>query len=48
MVPETKSKIIEEGMESIKKVDKQYQEGLITSGERYNKRDILLYRQREQ
>ena len=37
MVPETKSKIIEEGMESIKKVDKQYQEGLITSGERYNK-----------
>ncbi len=37
LVPDSKSKFVEDGFESIKKVDHQYQEGLITGGERYNK-----------
>lgn len=37
LIPDLKDKIIEEGMSNIKKIDRQYQEGFITAGERYNK-----------
>ena len=36
-VSKEKSHIVEESFEEIKKIDKQYQNGLITAGERYNK-----------
>ncbi len=36
-IPSNKSKIIEKAEEEIRKIDKQYQGGLITDGEKYNK-----------
>ena len=36
-IPSNKSKIIEKAEEEVKKIDKQYQGGLITDGEKYNK-----------
>ncbi len=36
-IPATKEKIIEEGRKEVMKVEKQYRNGLITNGERYNK-----------
>ncbi len=37
IIPETKQKNIAESIEKVKKLEKQYREGLITAGERYNK-----------
>src|SRR3989338_7055249 len=36
-IPATKEKIVEEGRKEVMKVEKQYRNGLITNGERYNK-----------
>jgi DNA-directed RNA polymerase subunit beta' len=36
-IPGTKEKIVEEGRKEVMKVEKQYRNGLITNGERYNK-----------
>ncbi|OGW08123.1 MAG: DNA-directed RNA polymerase subunit beta', partial [Nitrospinae bacterium RIFCSPLOWO2_12_39_16] len=36
-IPATKEKVIEEGRKEVMKVEKQYRNGLITNGERYNK-----------
>ena len=37
VIPQTKQKNIAESLEKVKKLEKQYREGLITGGERYNK-----------
>ncbi|RME60208.1 MAG: DNA-directed RNA polymerase subunit beta' [Candidatus Dadabacteria bacterium] len=37
VVPPTKEKLLREAQEKIAEIDNQYQEGLITAGERYNK-----------
>jgi len=37
IIPENKQKNITESFEKVKKLEKQYREGLITAGERYNK-----------
>ena len=37
IIPETKDKKIEETKKSVAEIEKQYSEGLITNGERYNK-----------
>jgi len=37
IVPEGKAKIIEEARRQVKDVERQYQKGIITEGERYNK-----------
>ncbi|MBU4211664.1 MAG: DNA-directed RNA polymerase subunit beta' [Verrucomicrobia bacterium] len=37
IVPEDKAKIIEEARRQVKDVERQYQKGIITEGERYNK-----------
>lgn len=37
IIPKTKEKNITESFEQVKKLEKQYREGLITAGERYNK-----------
>ncbi|RMD86827.1 MAG: DNA-directed RNA polymerase subunit beta', partial [Candidatus Dadabacteria bacterium] len=36
-IPETKQKLLEEADKKAQEIDSQYQEGLITAGERYNK-----------
>lgn len=37
VIPEVKDQLISESFEKVKKLEKQYKDGLITSGERYNK-----------
>jgi DNA-directed RNA polymerase subunit beta' len=37
VIPETKEKNIQESLSKVKKFEQQYRDGLITSGERYNK-----------
>ena len=37
VIPETKAKHISESLSSVKKLEQQYRDGLITTGERYNK-----------
>jgi len=37
VIPQTKQKHINESFDKVKKLEKQYRDGLITSGERYNK-----------
>ncbi len=37
IIPPTKEKHVNESFEKVKKLEKQYRDGLITSGERYNK-----------
>ncbi len=37
IIPETKQKHISSSLENVKKLEKQYRDGLITAGERYNK-----------
>ncbi|MBM5782042.1 MAG: DNA-directed RNA polymerase subunit beta', partial [Pelagibacterales bacterium] len=37
IIPQTKSKNISESIDKVKKLEKQYRDGLITAGERYNK-----------
>ena len=37
IIPESKEKHVDESFEKVKKLEKQYRDGLITSGERYNK-----------
>ncbi len=37
IIPQTKQKHISESFDKVKKLEKQYREGLITAGERYNK-----------
>ncbi len=36
-IPSTKDKLVEDGRKEVMKVEKQYRNGLITNGERYNK-----------
>jgi DNA-directed RNA polymerase subunit beta' len=36
-IPETKAKLVDEAFAEVKEVEEQYTEGLITSGEKYNK-----------
>src|SRR5690606_27164816 len=37
IVPEAKTRLVEEAQEQVKEFETQYQEGLITRGEKYNK-----------
>ncbi|MCC6142921.1 MAG: DNA-directed RNA polymerase subunit beta', partial [Candidatus Hydrogenedentes bacterium] len=37
VIPEAKTKLVKEAMDEVQRVDEQYQNGLITEGERYNK-----------